>query len=290
MSAAIGFNGATPRAQALHGAPRPSDGPNTPDELNALLQRRMDEQRQADATLYARRVASSPSPVTPLLNEAEARRRLAEAQARRDDAGRVVVAATVAVARAQTVESEAEAIAAASTTEELRGGNDLARRIAEWATAGGDRPDLAPDAGSLNARRDGDRARVHADAARHATRVLTDDLAQKRAAAEAAENAVRAAAGEVVAALINDVAREGAEAEIVFRRAQMATRTAYDIGHSPGGAPIRMSPIAHRLGKCGDIGILPETAESGNRADHQVAWSGLLRALETDAAATLSRT
>lgn len=273
---------------AAYGIPREPDGPNSPEELDALLRERAAAALRAEGQSTARRSAPVVSPLSPLPSEQEARQRLAEAIKVRGEAAEAVGVSEAALARAQAVEAEAEAAAASSVTTELRGGHDLAQRIAEWAKAGGQRPDLGPDAASLDARRDGDRARVHADAARQAARVLADDLAQKRGAAQAAEAAVQAAAGEVAAVLIDALATEGRAAEIAFRRAQLAVSVVHDLQSNPSNPAVRMGAVARKLGAVGEI-IQPirETPESGSRQEHRTAWAHLLTALQSDPAASL---
>lgn len=252
----------------------------------AALAEAQEARRRAEAPPAT--VAAS-KPVTAPQSEAEARSRLAEAIGIRDEARRALAHVEDAVAKAKAVEAEAEARAAASVTTEMRGGDDLARRILEWSISGGARPDLAPDAESLEARREQDLARVHADAARQAARALDVDLIAKRAVAEQAERAVTYLAGEVVSAMVEAVAIKGAEAQRIFERARMASRVVFDLGAGRGVArTIRAQPTMQRLCRGGEIGLtFSETAESGPRQEHLAAWSGLLAALQTDPNAAL---
>lgn len=272
---------------ATYGIPREPDGPNSPEELDALMRERAAAALRAEGQATARRSTPAVSPLSPLPSEQEARQRLSRAIVVRDEAANAVAVSEAAVARARAVEAEAEAAAASSVTTELRGGHDLAQRIAEWARTGGQRPDLGPDAASLDARRDGDRARVHADAARQAARVLADDLAHKRTAAQAADAAVQAAAGEVAAVLVAALAEEGRAAEIAFRRAQLAVSVVHDIQSNPSNPVVRMGAVARKLGAVGLLEQIRETTESGSREEHRTAWANLLTALQSDPAASL---
>lgn len=312
---------------------RPDDGaPRNEAEVNALLARRQREANEAAANpppqtwdpdeltppslapsgpatslaslneaQEARRIAElppppppQPKPVLPPPNETEARSYLARAIATRDAAVAAVPAAEDALSKARQIEAEAEATTAASVTTEMRGGNDLARRIVEWTANGGERPDLSPDADSLDARRDRDRARVHADAARQAAAALAVDLDGKRAVAASAEHAVTAAAAEVVSAMIENVAQAGEAAERQYRRAQMASRAVYDMGttHNALGnfaakRTIRARPTMLRLGQGGHLMPLQPTTQSGQQSEHAAVWSELQAALRADPAATL---
>ncbi|WP_267359117.1 MULTISPECIES: hypothetical protein [unclassified Methylobacterium] len=251
----------------------------------AALKAAQDARRAAEAPPV---LPPPPKPFLPPLDEMEARARLAEAIRVRDLARQAVTLATDAVAKAKAIEADAESKAAVSVAMEMRGADTLAEKILHWATAGGVRPDLGPDADSLDARREQDRARVHADAARQAARALDVDLTAKRSVADQAERAVTQAAGEVVSVMIEDVAIQGAEAQRVYERARMAARVVYDLGGSGGVRTIRARPEMQRLGQGGMLGpAFPETAESGPRQGHADRWSGLLRALQTNADAAL---
>ncbi|MCJ2060091.1 hypothetical protein MKL09_26615 [Methylobacterium sp. J-048] len=247
------------------------------------------------ATQEARRAAAAPPPppkepppVLPPQNETEARARLADAIRIRDAAQQAVTIAADAMAKAKAVEADAEAKAATSGTVEMRGADTLAEKILLWATSGGARPDLGPDADSVDARRDQIEARVHADAARQAARALEIDLHAKRAVADQAERAVTQAAGEVVSAMIEDMAVRGAEAQRVYEQARMASRVVYDMGGTGAARTIRARPTMQRLGQGGMLGpAFPETPESGPRQKHFEAWSGLLKALASNPNAAL---
>lgn len=230
---------------------------------------------------------SAPAQVPP--DEAGARAALASAIRLRDQARRDVDGAEVAVSRARRLEAEAETKAAASVTTELRGGDDLAARIAAWSAAGGegDAPDLAPDPASLDARHERDRARVHADAARQAARQLEAVLADKRAVLTAAEVNVTTAKREVVRALVEAVAIEGAEAERVLQRARVASYIVNGLLRTgPTDWLPSVPPTAAKLGRCGEIGNGPDASQA-ERQEHTALWSDLIRRLDGDASAAL---
>lgn len=231
----------------------------------------------------------APKPFLPPENETEARSRLAEAIRIRDEAHRMLAQVQNAVVKAKSVEVDAEARAAAGITTEMRGADDLARRILEWSISGGERPDLAPDAASLDARREQDLARIHVDAARQAVRALEVDLNARRSVAEQAERAVTQAASEVVAIMIEDIAVKGTEAQRIYESARMASRVVFDLGATGGVArTIRAQPVMRQLGRGGELGAsFHETAESGPRHQHHTAWSGLLKALQNNPDAAL---
>jgi hypothetical protein len=235
--------------------------------------------------------ASPPShePFLPPQNEAEARSRLAGAIRIRDEAHQILAHVADAVGKARAIEADAEARAAAGITTEMRGADDLARRILEWSVSGGDRPDLAPDAASLDARREQDLARVHADAARQAIRALEVDLNARRSVADQAERAVTLAASEVVSILIEGIAIKGAEAQRVYEQSRLACRVVFDLGATAGTArTIRAQPMMRQLGRGGELTVsFHETAESGPRHQHHAEWLGLLKALQNDPNAAL---
>ncbi|MCJ2067208.1 hypothetical protein MKK75_00015, partial [Methylobacterium sp. J-030] len=190
------------------------------------------------------------------------------------------------LAKAREVEHEAIVAESRAQLAELDGGDDLARRITEWSERGGERPDLAPDPASLDARHDRDRARVKAAASRQAVAAIGEVVEVKRAALAEAEARVEAAVRGVVEAVAEDVASEGRKAAVIYRRAELAAVALQRMQDGLAAAPrYRLKPDTAALANASVPHGRNEPPDSLARAS--ATWQAFHRALEADADAAL---
>ncbi|MCJ2087513.1 hypothetical protein MKK88_16210 [Methylobacterium sp. E-005] len=277
------------------------EAPRNHAELNAFIA----ERAKADADLARRPAALSPAAqtgsaltvldahqhaarpvaeITPLV--AEARSRLRDAQNVRAGAREALAAKEAAMAKAQAVEHAAIIAESQSRLAELDGGDDFARRVVEWAEKGGDEPDLAPDAASLDARHERDRARVKAAHARQAVAAIGEVVEAKRAALAEAETRVQAAARGVVEMVAEDIASEGRKAGEIHRRAELAAVALQRMQAGLAAAPLyRLKPDTAALANAFVPHGRNEPPDSLSRAS--ATWQAFHRALEADADAAL---
>lgn len=238
------------------------------------------------AVLTAAQTGDTVAPPMPAM-EAEARARLQDAINVRAGAREALAAKEAALTKAREVEHEAIVAESRAGLVDAEGGDALARKLVEWAERGGEKPDLAPDAASLDARHERDRARCHAAAARQAVAAIADVVETKRHALEQANDAVKAAAADVVEAVAEDIATEGRKAGAIHRRAETAALALQHMAQQTFGSGPRYA-------------LKPETADlamnyTGHRhnepqnlvARATTTWTEFQRSLETDANAAL---